>query len=109
MISRQEELLLLTVWKLKNNAYGISIRQHLQKITGKKMSIGAIYVPLDRLVHKGYLRAFQGPPTPERGGMSKRYYNVTPEGFKALKEAKSLHDTMWDDLQETEMESGSRV
>ena len=104
MISRQEELILLTVWKLKGNAYGITIREHLRKITGKKMSIGAVYVPLDRLSHKGYLKAYQGAPTPERGGMSKRYYEVTPEGFKALKEAKKIHDTMWEDLPDTELE-----
>ena len=104
MISRQEELILLAVWKLKGNAYGITIREHLRKITGKKMSIGAIYVPLDRLSHKDYLKAYQGAPTPERGGMSKRYYEVTPEGFKALKEAKKIHDTMWEDLPDTELE-----
>ncbi|MFC1725037.1 PadR family transcriptional regulator, partial [candidate division KSB1 bacterium] len=105
----QEELILLAVWKLKGNAYGITIREHLKKITGKKMSIGAIYVPLDRLAHKGYLKAYQGAPTPERGGMSKRYYEVTPEGFKALKQAKELHDTMWDDLPDTELEGENLI
>ena len=104
LLSRQEEIVLLSIWKLKDNAYGVTIRKYISQVTGKYWSIGSIYVPLDRLSHKGYLKAYQGAPTPERGGMSKRYYEVTPEGFKALKEAKKIHDTMWEDLPDTELE-----
>ena len=100
ILSKIEELILLSVWKLKENAYGVPIRDYLIQMTGKKISIGGIYVPLDRLVRKGYLKAIQGDPTPERGGMSKRYYKLTEEGLFALNESKKVYDEMWDGLTE---------
>ena len=97
-LSKQEELILLAVWRLQNEAYGIPIRKYLKEVTGKKISIGGIYVPLDRLVRKGFLESHQGTPTPQRGGMSKRYYKLTPEGAKALTESKKVQDKLWDAL-----------
>ena len=98
ILSKTEELILLAVWKLKEEAYGVTIRNYLIKITGKKFSIGGIYVPLDRLVRKEYLVAMQGDPTPERGGMSKRYYRLTKEGLNALNESRKIYDAMWDGI-----------
>jgi len=97
-LSKQEELILLAVWRLQNEAYGIPIRKYLKEVTGKKISIGGIYVPLDRLVRKGFLESHQGSPTPRRGGMSKRYYKLTKEGVKALTESKKIQDKLWDAL-----------
>jgi len=76
----------------------------LQEVTRKKISIGGIYVPLDRLVRKGYLKSFQGEPTSERGGMSKRYYNLTSSGLDILNESKKVHDTLWDALPEIKVQ-----
>ena len=98
ILSKIEELILLAVWKLKDNAYGVPIRDYLIQMIGKKISIGGIYVPLDRLVRKGYLQAIQGDPTPERGGMSKRYYKLTDEGITILNESKKVYDEMWNGL-----------
>lgn len=98
IISRTEELILLAVWKLQGNAYGITIRQHLADTAGLEYSIGGIYVPLDRLVRKGYLIAQQGEPTPERGGMAKRFYRLTKAGMAALNEARRVHEVMWSGL-----------
>lgn len=98
ILSKTEELILLAVWKLKSNAYGVPIRDYLIEVTGKNFSIGGIYVPLDRLVRKEYLKANQGDPTPERGGMSKRYYTLTDEGIGVLNQAKKIHDEMWGGL-----------
>lgn len=98
ILSKQEELILLAVWRLHGNAYGITIRKYLKKTTKTNISIGGIYVPLDRLVRKGYLESYYGEPTPERGGMSKRFYSLTPEGLKALEDAKRLHESLWDGL-----------
>ena len=98
ILSKTEELILLAVWKLNGNAYGVPIRDYLIEVTGKKFSIGGIYVPLDRLVRKEYLKAYQGDPTPERGGMSKRYYTLTDEGIEVLNQSKKIHDEMWGKL-----------
>ena len=94
-LSRPEEMVLLTVWKLGANAYGVTIREHLQKITGKYWSIGAIYVPLERLEKKGYLKSHQSQPSPERGGRRKRIFQMTPHGQSALDQLYELQSELW--------------
>jgi len=95
LLSRQEEIVLLSIWQLKGNAYGVTIREHISGLTGKYWSIGAIYVPLDRLWEKGLVETWQGPAAKKRGGRSKRYYQVTPEGMKHLHEIKHVQDVLW--------------
>ena len=97
-LSRPEELVLLTVWRMEEAAYGVNIRKTIMKMTGKYWSIGSIYVPLDRLENKGYLVSRLANPTPERGGKGKRYYELTKEGLKQLQEIKKIYQTFWDDL-----------
>ena len=97
-LTKFEEQILLSVWKLQDNAYGISIYQHIQKITKKNLAIGGIYFPLERLVKKDFLEAYKGEPTPVRGGQSKRYYRMTEFGLKELKESKKTQDTFWKGL-----------
>ena len=96
LISRTEELILLAVCHLDDNAYGVTIRDYLQEEARQKLSIGGVYVPLERLVRKGLLKTRQGKPTPERGGMGKRFYLITAKGVRALEEAKRVHDLLWE-------------
>jgi PadR family transcriptional regulator PadR len=84
LLSRSEELVLLAVWKLEENAYCVPIRDQLIKVTRKKWSFGSIYDPLDRLEKKKLLESFLSEPTNERGGRSKRIYRLTKRGQKAL-------------------------
>ena len=83
-LTRFEEQILLSVWKLQNEAYGLTIYRHIKELTGKDMAIGGIYFPLERLVKKGFLTAYQGEPTAVRGGQSKRYYKLTKSGLSEL-------------------------
>ena len=89
-LSRQEELLLLSIWKLKDNAYGVTIRKHVSQVTKKYWSIGAIYDVLDRLSQKGLVATLVGDPIKARGGRSRRFYRISREGFNALEEVKNL-------------------
>lgn len=98
ILSRAEELVLLSVWRLGKNAYGVSIRKHIIENTGQEWSIGAIYVPLDRLTKWGFLDAEEGEPTAERGGRRKRYYQLTNKGIQALEHLKKVQETMWSNL-----------
>ena len=98
LLSRPEELLLLAVWRLQEDAYGAAIRNHLTDATGEDWSIGSVYAPLDRLARKGFVQTYMGPPTPERGGRSKRFFKLTAEGVGALNRARSVHETMWHSL-----------
>ena len=98
ILSRAEELVLLSVWRLGEDAYGVTVRKHIIESTGHDWSIGAIYVPLDRLTKWGFLDAVEGEPTSERGGRRKRYYRLTRKGIRALERLKRVQETMWSDL-----------
>lgn len=97
-LTKFEEQILLSVWRLQDNSYGITIYQNIVKVTGKKMAVGGIYFPLERLVKKGYLKAFKGEPTRVRGGQSKRYYQLTQEGLKMLQKSKEIQTAFWKGL-----------
>lgn len=84
VLNGNDEILLLTILALKENAYGAIIMQHLTGVTGREWSIGAIYDPLHRLEKTGFVRSGLTSPTPERGGRSKRVYSVTAKGLDAL-------------------------
>lgn len=94
-LSRPEEFVLLAVWKLQKNAYGVSIRKFVQEITGKYWSIGAIYVPLERLERKGFLTSFNSEPSTERGGRRKRVFQITEEGLRQLDELNKVNEVIW--------------
>jgi DNA-binding PadR family transcriptional regulator len=98
LISRQEEILLLTIWRLVDNAYGVTIREHVSEVTEKYWSIGAIYDILDRLARKGLVSTTISDPISERGGKSRRYYTLTKDGHEALENVRNLQSTLWDDL-----------
>ena len=98
VLSSQEELVLLAVLALGENAYGVTIRRHVSQVTGKDWSIGAIYDPLYRLEKNGYMRSTLSEPTPERGGRAKRIFSVTREGKEALVEHKKVRDELWQGL-----------
>jgi len=95
-LTRQEELILLAVYHLKENAYLVSIRKHLKKFTGKSWSVGAVYAPLDRLGRNGYLNMHIGEATARRGPNAIKYYRLTKAGIAALTEVKKVNDVMWD-------------
>ncbi|MBN1273574.1 MAG: helix-turn-helix transcriptional regulator [Candidatus Aminicenantes bacterium] len=94
-LTRQEELILLTVFQLKNNAYLVTIRNHLKQNTKKSWSVGAVYVPLDRLKQRGYLKTRIGEPAAKRGRNAVKYYHLTQDGIKALAEIKKVNDLLW--------------
>jgi len=106
MLSRTEELLLLAVWKLQDEAYGAGIRDFLVERTDDDFSIGVVYSTLDRLARKGMLRTRIGDPTPERGGRAKRYFHLTEKGVAALDHTRSVADRLWSDLPNLGFSSG---
>ena len=79
-----EQLVLLALLHLGEDAYGVSIRGEIEARTGRNVSIGSVYTTLDRMERKGYVRSSVGQPTPERGGRRKKYYCVEASGQAAL-------------------------
>jgi PadR family transcriptional regulator len=99
-ISRSEEFLLLAVFRLKQNAYGVTIREQLQEATGKTWAYGALFVMLNRMEKKGLLESFLADPTPQRGGRSKRIYRLTGSGVSALEEVRRVNKSVWSGISE---------
>ncbi len=95
LISRIDELILIAVWKLGTNAYGMAIREEIMRATGMNWLLGAIYGPLARLYRQGLVTSVKGEPTPERGGRAKVYYELTPAGRIALQKIRDVSAEMW--------------
>ena len=90
-----EEIALLTVAALGDDAYGVSIQQDIESRSNRRISIGALHSTLTRLEEKGLLKSWTGGATTERGGRSKRFFELTQSGKKALTESKALRDELW--------------
>lgn len=82
-----EQLVLLGVLRLGDDAYGAAIRREIHARSGRDVSINAVYTTLDRLEGKGLLRSWTGEPTPERGGRRRKFYAVRPAGAAAIRQA----------------------
>jgi DNA-binding PadR family transcriptional regulator len=91
-----EEMFLLAVWKLEENAYGVTIRKFVSDSTNRNYPYGTLYSALDKLVNKGFLTKTVGDPTAERGGRSKNYFHITSDGVDALKNCLELKKSLWD-------------
>jgi len=95
LMSRIDELILVAIWKLGNDAYGMAVREEIIRATGTNWLLGAIYGPLARLHRHGLVTSVKGEPTPERGGRAKVYYALTPAGKTALKRIREVGAEMW--------------
>src|SRR5262245_39549583 len=94
-----EHVVLLAILRLDDEAYAMAIRDEILACTGRDVSRGSIYITLDRLETKGYLRSWLGDPTPERGGRAKRYYALRPRALDALKEGRRALVSLWRGLE----------
>ena len=104
LLTRLEEVILMAIWRLKKNAYGVTINKEVSERVNKKYSMGALYFTLDQLFNKGYIGKLPGDPTPERGGRRKIFYELTPEGKKAVLAARELQDSLWDGISKVAFE-----
>ena len=92
-----EQLVLTAILTLYDEAYGVTIHSKVQELNGAKaVSLGAIYVTLDRLEDKGLVTSWLTEPTPERGGRAKRCYRLEALGERALQESAATAKRVWD-------------
>lgn len=106
MLSRTDEIMLLAVWRLADNAYGVTIAEMLTRTSGKKWVLGAVYVPLERLEKKGYLSSCYGKSTKKRGGRRKRLYKLTKDGLDVLIKTKAREQLIWANISISSLEKG---
>jgi len=90
-----ELMVLLTLVRLGDDAYGVPISKELLNLAGREVALGRVYAALDRLEEKGFVTSTLGDPTPERGGRAKRYFRVTPAGLKAMRMIRTALTNLW--------------
>ena len=95
-LTKQEELFMMAIIRLKEPAYLVNIRNFLLEHMGKDWAFGSLYITLDKLKKKGLLETYTGKPRHKQGGKAIQYYKMTDEGLHALAEAKRLHDIIWE-------------
>jgi PadR family transcriptional regulator, regulatory protein PadR len=94
-IGEFEELVLLTIAALVNDAYSVAICDQLTKSTGRAAKLGVVHAVLNRLEEKGLVKSKLGEATSTRGGKRKRYYMITNGGRAAVIKSKELRDELW--------------
>lgn len=94
-----EQLVLLAVLRVGDEAYAVPVRQEIERRTGRAVARGAVYVTLERLEEKRLLTSSLGDPTPERGGRAKRFYRVSPQGVATLESSWRGLKRLWAGLE----------
>lgn len=94
-IGEFEELVLLTIAVLGDDAYGVAVLEDIQQRSKRKISIGALHSTITRLDEKGFITSYMGEPTQERGGRRKRYFQLTASAKQALSDMKALRNELW--------------
>ena len=100
-LTKREELLLLSILRLRENAYIVSLRRHIKDISGKSINHGSLCNTLSALIKKGYIQSKESIPLPKQGGRRKVLYFLTDNGKKALKQAYEVQKLAWDGLART--------
>ncbi len=103
-IGEFEELVLLIVAVLGQQAYGVKIMDEIQMQTGRNVNISAVHTALDRLERKLFLSSHMGGATPERGGRSKRFFKVTNLGLQVLEINRSMRNALYDQIPKVQLE-----
>jgi len=98
-LTLNEQIFLIAIWHMGEEAYGVKIREKIIELTGHEMMFGTIYNTLDKLVKKGHVSTRKGgEATEERGGYKKVFYTLTPEGREALRRSRELQNNLWADV-----------
>ena len=90
-----ELMILLATLRVGDRAYGVPIATEIGRTGGRQVVVAAVYAALDRLERNGLVSSSIGEPTPERGGRAKRFFQVTPQGMRAVKETQRALVALW--------------
>lgn len=101
-LGEDQQMTLLAVARLGDRAFGRAIRDELEHVAGKRVSVSTVYVTLLRLEERGYVTSTRDEElVAARGGRARRYFELTPSAWKALKSARATMDRMWSGVRET--------
>lgn len=98
ILSVNEQTFLIAIWWLKDEAYGVRIRDKITEMTGRTFTFGTLYNTLDHLAKKSYLTSRTVQILNQTGGNKRVYYTITKAGHDALREARELQEALWKDI-----------
>jgi len=87
MLGELEQTVMLALLRVGTDAYGVPVRDEIQRCTGRDLTLGTVYKTLSRLEDKGFVGSWTGEPTPQRGGRRKKYYKATGAGRMAVRQS----------------------
>ncbi len=105
-LTKIEEILLVAIWRLKGNAYGVRIRQHVSSVIGRQLTYGHLYSALNQLAAKDFVAKSEGKAAIQRLGRPRVYYSLTSEGLEALKGAMKVNEKLWAGVTKLALEKG---
>lgn len=94
-LGQHELMVMLAVLRLGREAYGVPIAAEIAEKTGREMLQGSVYAILERLEAKGLVTSRLGEATPQRGGRAKRYFALTADGSRQVREAQRALESLW--------------
>jgi PadR family transcriptional regulator, regulatory protein PadR len=97
-----ELMVLLAVIRLGENAYGVPISREIEARTGREAALGSVYAALERMEDKRFVQSRLGERTAERGGRAKRYFRVTAQGLRAVRDSQRALTALWHGLPQLE-------
>ncbi len=101
-IGQHELMVMLAVLRLGREAYGVPIAAEIAARTGREMLQGSVYAILERLESRSLVASRLGEATPQRGGRAKRYFKLTAEGARQVREAQRALEALWGGLPQSE-------
>ena len=87
MLGELEQIVMLALLRVGADAYGVPVRDEIERCTGRDLTLGTVYKTLARLEEKGFVGSRTGEPTPQRGGRAKKYYKATGAGRVAVRKS----------------------
>jgi len=99
-LTKLEELVMIAIWRLKDDAYGVKIKNKVKEIGGREYFYNTLYTTFDQLTRKGFITKHFGDPSAVRGGKKKVYFQITKKGRSALQNAFRRHSRIWAGIDE---------
>jgi DNA-binding PadR family transcriptional regulator len=90
-----ELMVMLALIRLGDAAYGVPISKIIEESTNREVLVGSVYAALERLEAKGFVLSEVGEPTPERGGRAKRYFRITDNGLRQVRDTRGALVKLW--------------
>jgi len=99
-LTKLEELVMMAIWRLKDDAYGVKIRKKVKEIGGREYFYNTLYTTFEQLTRKGFITKHFGEPSAVRGGKRKVFFQITRGGIKALENSFKRHSRIWAGIDE---------